>query len=103
EYMLQDAGALLECIAHHDQVKALLCGHVHQEQDGWYRSMGMGPRARDSGIRVLASPSTAFQFMPRTHEYQLDAAGPAYRWLLLCSDGGLDTGVEYLAADSGGS
>jgi len=103
EYMLQDAAALFECIAKRDQVRALLCGHVHQEQDGWYRSTGVGAWAPEATIRVLASPSTAFQFMPRTREYQLDAAGPAYRWLLLHPDGGLDTGVEYLAAGSGSS
>ncbi len=103
KYMLQDASALFDCIANHDRVRALLCGHVHQERDGRYRSVAKGRRARDATIRVLASPSTAFQFMPRTREYQLDAAGPAYRWLRLHPNGGLDTGVEYLAADCGDS
>jgi len=91
-HMLQDAGALFECLEGHDRVRAVLCGHVHQEQDGWYHPAGEMQRP----IRVLASPSTAFQFAPRTREYVLDAAGPAYRWLLLHPDGSLDTAVEYL-------
>lgn len=93
-YMLQDAGAFFECLGESERVRAVLCGHVHQECDGWYRGLHEG---RDTAIRVLASPSTAFQFAPRTREYSLDTAGPAYRWLLLQPDGGLETGVEYLA------
>lgn len=94
--MLEDGGALFECFQDHGRVRAVLYGHVHQERDGWYR--GMDGRAAGAPIRVLASPSTAFQFAPHTHEYQLDAAGPAYRWLLLHPDGTLDTAVEYVAA-----
>lgn len=92
QYMLQDAGAFYECLD--ERVRAVLCGHVHQEQDGWYRSLNAD--GRQTAVRVLASPSTAFQFAPHTREFGLDAAGPAYRWLRLHPEGGLDTMVDYV-------
>lgn len=96
KYMLEDSSALFECIEGCEQVRAVLCGHVHQELDG--RQPGMDA-SEHTPVRVLASPSTAFQFAPRTREYALDDAGPAYRWLLLHPDGTLDTTVEYLTAN----
>jgi Icc protein len=81
--MRVDNGAqLLELLAGHAQVKALLWGHVHQVYDAWYQH-----------IRLLASPSTSAQFLAFSNGFDLDSQAPGFRWLQLWRDGRLDTGV----------
>lgn len=92
-HMLRDAEAFFDCLQESAGVRAVLCGHVHQELDGRYRAQHDGYNA---AIRIMASPSTAFQFAPHTKKYQLDTATPGFRWLLLHPDGHLDTQVHYL-------
>lgn len=99
EVMLGDADALFECLQDFGQVKAVVCGHVHQAHEVLYQRKGRG----SPPIRVLTSPSSAFQFAPRSPVYRLDTKGPAYRWLLLHPDGTLDTAVKYLSHDESGT
>jgi Icc protein len=82
--MQVDNGATVVAeLARHSQVRAVICGHVHQdaEQDA-------------HGVRLLATPSTCVQFQPGSAEFALDALTPGYRWLELHPDGRLRTGVE---------
>lgn len=69
----------------HPQVRGVLCGHVHQDYDG-YR----GP------IRLLTSPATSVQFAVGAETFSLSREAPGYRWLCLNADGSLDTGVSRL-------
>lgn len=80
---LTDATAFWTVVTQYPQVKAVLCGHVHQAFTGLYQ-----------GIRVFTAPSTNRQFKPGCEQFELDALGPGYRWLLLADDGTLSTGIE---------
>lgn len=80
---LDDRHQLWEIIGRHKHVRAILCGHIHQELDRVYK-----------GVRVLGTPSCCVQFKPRQDAFALDGVSPGYRWLKLQSDGGIDTGVE---------
>ena len=67
------------------QVRCLLWGHVHQEQD-----------ERRGDLRLLATPSTCSQFSPHSEDFALDSARPpGYRWLQLSGDGGIATAVSW--------
>lgn len=85
---LQDSGALLHSVAKMPQVKALLCGHIHQPLD-----VDMG------GFRVLATPATCRQFAVESHGFALSDAAPGWRWLRL-GKGTMHTDVERLDDDA---
>lgn len=74
---------LWEVIGRFPQVRALLCGHIHQAFDAGFR-----------GVRVLGTPSTCFQFRPGRDDFALDRLSPGYRWLDLRADGTIRTGIE---------
>jgi Icc protein len=82
---LEDADALAALLKRHPQVKAILCGHVHQAMDADW-----------DGVRCLACPSTCFQFKPGSEGFALDFLPPGYRWLGLYPDGRIETAVERL-------
>lgn len=84
---LNNPGELFEILAKHPQAKALLLGHVHQQQD-WIHN----------GLRLLTAPSTCFQFKPQSKEFALDHQPPGYRWLKLFADGSIETEVYRLNA-----
>ncbi len=78
--------AFLETISHYKQAKLIVNGHIHQEMD------------RMSGsTRVLATPSTCFQFAPASQTFQVDRTAPAYRVIKLFSDGSATTEVRRLS------
>lgn len=83
-----NADALWALLAEFPQVRAVLCGHVHQPFDAIHRN-----------VRVLCTPSTAWQFAPHSADYRVDMQPPGYRWLALHADGRIDTGIERVAAD----
>ncbi|MFB1488380.1 MULTISPECIES: 3',5'-cyclic-AMP phosphodiesterase [unclassified Thiocapsa] len=66
----------------HPQVKALVCGHIHQEFE-----------QRIDGFRVMGTPSTCVQFEPRRSDFAIDTRAPGYRELTLLADGALETRV----------
>jgi Icc protein len=69
----------------HRTVRAILWGHVHQPFDGLRR-----------GVRLLATPSTCAQFLPRSHDFAIDSRPPAYRTLELKADGSLLTDLYWV-------
>lgn len=83
--VLENAGEFFAILDRHPQVRGVLWGHVHQEYD-----------AMRHGVRLLATPSTCFQFKPRSSDFSLDSLAPGYRWLELHADGRIDSGVERL-------
>jgi 3',5'-cyclic-AMP phosphodiesterase len=70
----------------HRNVRAVLWGHVHQSFDGLRRH-----------VRLLGTPSTCTQFLPRSEQFATDPRPPAYRTLELRSDGTLQTEVVWLS------
>jgi Icc protein len=86
---LSDGERFWAILAQHPNVKAVVCGHIHQEMD-----------CRQQGVRLLASPSTCVQFAPQSRHFKIDAQAPGYRWLTLQPDGTLTTGVVRLPAGS---
>ena len=83
---LANPDALFAVLDRHPQVRGLLWGHIHQPFDG----------ARGA-VRLMATPSTCFQFK-RTPGGELGIADdpPGYRRLTLAPDGGIDTEVCWL-------
>jgi 3',5'-cyclic-AMP phosphodiesterase len=73
------------------RVRGILWGHIHQEHASERR-----------GVRMLGTPSTCFQFLPRVERSDVDPGrGPAWRWLDLLPDGRIDTRVHYLPSPCG--
>ncbi len=83
---LDDGAPLLEQLARHVQVRAVVVGHVHQELD-----------VQHARLRVLTTPATCRQFLPRTDRFAEDATRtPGYRRFYLRADGSWDTHVRRL-------
>lgn len=83
---VDNADEFFSVIDRHEQVRAILWGHVHQEFD----------RMRGS-VRMLATPSTCIQFLPGSDAFAVDTAAPGFRWLSLHADGRIETGVQRLS------
>ena len=77
-----------EMIERHPQVRAVLCGHVHQESDEVVNK-----------VRYLSTPSTCLQFKRFNDDFAVDTLQPGYRWLQLHSDGRIDSAVERLTGN----
>jgi Icc protein len=85
--MLDNAAELFRHLARWRNTRLLMWGHVHQEFD-----------RRRGSIRMLATPSTCFQFAIREGRHRLDPQPPGYRWLKLYPDSSVATGVRRLDA-----
>ena len=79
---LRSADALWSAIDAHPAVRLVAFGHIHQNVD-WYRGR----------VRVLATPSTCVQFMPRATHYAADARAPGYRIIDLGAAGQVTSSV----------
>jgi Icc protein len=80
---VSNGDALLALVSAYPQVKAVLCGHVHQDNRFDYQH-----------LPIYTTPSTCIQFLPRSDEFALDDLNPGYRWFKLFSDGKFETGVS---------
>ncbi len=89
---LANADEFLETIGRHSNVRGVVWGHVHQSHDTLRR-----------GVRLLATPSTCAQFLPRAEQFALDRRPPGYRTLELKADGSIVTEVVWLANGAAGS
>lgn len=85
---LINADRFLAVIDHYRCVKAVVCGHVHQE-NMIYRNQ----------VCFMTSPSTAYQFMPMRDKFTLDTAMPGFRWFDLLEDGSFMTQVIRIPYD----
>ncbi|MFK7912497.1 MAG: metallophosphoesterase [Pseudomonadales bacterium] len=77
--------ALLEWLATQSTVRGVLFGHVHQAIDAQYRQ-----------LKLWGTPSTCFQFAPRSEGFTVDQRQPGYRWITLSNDGAIRTQVQRL-------
>ncbi|MEZ8101389.1 3',5'-cyclic-AMP phosphodiesterase [Vibrio bivalvicida] len=85
QHALKDANHFWDVVEKHQNVKAVLCGHVHQDMNVLY-----------NGVRVMATPSTCVQFKPNSDDFALDTLSPGWRELELHADGQLTTQVKRL-------
>lgn len=83
--IITNSASLFEVIKRYPRVKAITMGHIHQEIDVTVHS-----------TRVLASPSTCFQFKPNCADFTLDTSMPGYRVIKLFPNGRLFTQVKRL-------
>lgn len=83
--MIENSDEFFSILSKYPQVKAIVCGHIHQKQE-----------IEKEHKLILGSPSTCFQFKPDNDEYELDDKGPGYRVLELYSNGKIETEIYYL-------
>src|SRR5579863_6972476 len=89
---LTNAEQFLHTIDRHQNVRAIVWGHVHQSYDSLRK-----------GVRLLATPSTCAQFLPKAQDFAVDQRPPAYRTLELRADGSLLTEVVWVEQHRAGS
>jgi 3',5'-cyclic-AMP phosphodiesterase len=89
---LTNAAEFLQTIDRHKNVRAIVWGHVHQSYDSLRK-----------GVRLLATPSTCAQFLPKAQDFAVDQRPPAYRTLELRADGSLLTEVVWVEQHRAGS
>ena len=82
---LENGEELIALCHRYPQVKAMLCGHIHQEF-----------AATRGGFQILGAPSSCVQFLPGSAEFAVDRRPPGYRELWLYPDGRLETWVVRL-------
>lgn len=79
---IRNPSDLQAVLQRHDNVRAVLWGHVHQDSD-----------TDIDGVRYISTPSTCVQFEPGSTDFSIDTRGPGYRWLNLAADGSVETGL----------
>jgi|TARA_B110000977_G_scaffold183110_1_gene245451 Icc protein len=86
DIMLGNAQQFNALVASHSQVKAVVCGHVHQTFD---QLIG--------ATRFLATPSSAVQFAIEQQQFKVQTElGPGLRLLTLAADGQIHTQIQRL-------
>ena len=84
--MIENSDELFSLLNNYPQVKAIICGHIHQELE-----------IQKNNILILGAPSTCFQFKPLCTEYTLDEQQPGYRVLQLSPNGSIKSKVYRLS------
>ena len=104
--------ALDSALSSADTKHTLICLHHHPVAMGsrWLDQVGLENAAeffevidRHKNVRLLATPSTCAQFVPRADDFAVDARPPAYRTLELHADGSLLTEVVWVDSSAAGS
>lgn len=85
EVGLENAAELLALLKDLEPVRAVLFGHVHQAYD-----------EQHGNVRVVGTPSTCRQFLPASDSFAVDDRPPAYRRVVLGSDGTFDTQLVWI-------
>lgn len=75
-------------VTSHDQVRAVIWGHVHQEK-----------HHRIDSIEWMSAPSSCAQFASDRAEFAISDEAPGYRYLSLHADGGIETRVHRVDLD----
>jgi len=78
-----DFFAITDC---HPQVKGITCGHVHQSFE----------EKRNNAL-IIGTPSTCFQFTPKSVDFEIDNRSPGYRQLMLLPDGTITSNIFHLS------
>jgi Icc protein len=85
---LRDASEFLKVLDQHDNVRAVVCGHVHQQSH----------QIRNN-VHFLSAPSTCAQFLPGSEYFALDDRPPGFRWLRLRGDGEIESEIHWVAME----
>lgn len=85
QHTLKESENFWQVVAKHDNVNAVICGHVHQDMD-----------VIVDGVRVIATPSTCVQFKPDSDDFALDLLSPGWREISLFDNGSIETEVKRL-------
>ena len=85
---LQDDGWLWQSLCQQPQVKAVICGHVHQDQ-----------QIKRDGLTLFTAPATSIQFRADINDFELDELAAGYRYFYLSDDGSVVSRVERLKPD----
>jgi Icc protein len=80
---LKDSAQLREQLALHDNIRAVLWGHVHQES-----------AQTIDDILWMSTPSSCVQFKPGSKDFAIGSEAPGYRHLNLYADGKIKTAVH---------
>lgn len=80
---LRDSAQLRAQLALHDNVRAVLWGHVHQES-----------AQTVDDILWISTPSSCVQFKPDSKDFAISNEAPGYRHLSLYTDGRIETTVH---------
>jgi 3',5'-cyclic-AMP phosphodiesterase len=83
--VIENHDEFLAIIQHHPQVKVITTGHIHQLMDTTIAS-----------VRVLGTPSTCFQFTPKSRKFGIDTTAPGYRVIQLYADGQIESTITRL-------
>lgn len=86
---LRNKKPFFEKIAKHQQVKMVICGHIHQDFKTYWKETAF-----------LSTPSTCFQFKPNNPEFCLDHSQPGFREIELTEAGEITTSVYRLPPNS---
>lgn len=82
QHKLKNSERLFEVLSHHQNLKIVLYGHVHQDSlNEWH------------GVSFYSTPATSVQFEPQSYDFALDDRAPGYRVLHLHDDGTFETKV----------
>lgn len=82
---LENSAELFEVTDSFNNVRAMICGHIHQEFG-----------AEREGIPLLGTPATCVQFLPGASRYTVDRLPPGFRTLELLPDGAVFSAVVRL-------
>lgn len=82
-HRLKNTEHLTDVLKRHDNIKMVICGHVHQDSSKEW-----------NGISFLSTPATSVQFKPLSDTFALDDQAPGYRVLELFEDGYFATSVH---------
>lgn len=89
KHCLHNSNDFWGVIKPHQNVKGILCGHVHQD----FHQVHLG-------VSVVTSPSTCIQFKPNSDDFALEKVSPGWRALTLKANGVIDTQVYRLADEA---
>ena len=89
--MIENREAFFSLVEQYPQIKAITCGHIHQEFE-----------MTKNSLLILGTPATCFQFKPNCMNYTLDNKKPGYRVFRLFSDGSLSSEVYYVSESANG-
>lgn len=82
---LENPQALFSIVDRYPNVRAIICGHIHQEFN-----------LERNGVKIMAAPSTCIQFKPQCDDFTVDSLAPGYRWFSLKPTGTFVTGINRL-------
>ena len=84
--IIENSEVFLAITKRYPQVKAITTGHIHQVMD-----------ITTGSVRVLGTPSTCFQFTPKSNAFSLDTTAPGYRLIKLYADGKIESEITRLS------